>query len=685
MAVSDSSGKIFRARRSKDFFIDRRVDNDEIYQYVLFALDEGDNESVPTLTGFQESGVIEDLPENTNVQQTVDVKYDNALLLTNVVSISTRPDIAIDAADNIHVVWQDDRYGHDEVFYGKFDRAAQAWTTSARGGSDIRITNVGGRYHARTPAITVTNDGDVVIVWQSNMCAVDKEDIFISYYDNAQQQWFGSGFGKPDLRVTNGSSNSFSPDIESDFNGNLYVTFTDDRSGSQKIYLKVLGRLTESTDEKQDDVTGCFLPPAENVQCKVIPFREAVKLIGVEQALALVPDIGTMSIEEIYNSSIQVCVDTSDNVTVIDYMPESGIDLQSPASPVRFASTVEVTKTQRLFNKDLTSILGSPSFDLKPEDIAAAEAEFMEIPVVSNVKVNFNVDKQTYTHIRFTTEQENIADKPFYPFNVFEDNGQGTVTVPVLLSAGNGDKIVFFQSTGPEGASNIIFARLILDAGEPTFNIRLYKDSDLTVPLDNYLGRQVTGTGTIYVEITSDRPLQNAPTFDVLQMGAEDYTNVTTEPVVESIIDLAEQGFFNDFDSADLDETLQIAEEQGLLGDLTIDQTRNSIESLTNPSVINALRELTCKNEDLDDAVTEETEEETTEETTEETAEETEPAEETTTESDELTPDTIAGRIGPIALKFVGEFEVMPADGIKYLDGQARLVVHGKDFVGNVV
>ena len=124
MAISDSSGKISRSRRSKDFFIDRRVSNDEIYQYVVFALDEGDNESIPAVTGFQESGVIEDLPENTNIQN-VNVKYDNALLLTNVVSISSRPDITIDAADNIHVVWQDNRFGHDEIFYGRFDRASQ--------------------------------------------------------------------------------------------------------------------------------------------------------------------------------------------------------------------------------------------------------------------------------------------------------------------------------------------------------------------------------------------------------------------------------------------------------------------------------------------------------------------------------------------------------------------------------
>ena len=100
------------------------------------------------------------------------------------------------------------------------DSKTKRWTTSARGGTDLRITNVGNSFYARNPAVTITRNGDILICWQGNMCAKDRNDIFLSFFDNEKQQWQASAFGRPDVRITDGSSDSTDPDIDVDFFGN---------------------------------------------------------------------------------------------------------------------------------------------------------------------------------------------------------------------------------------------------------------------------------------------------------------------------------------------------------------------------------------------------------------------------------------------------------------------------------
>ena len=80
--------------------------------------------------------------------------------LTNVSGISNHPSAASDSKNNIYLVWDDTRNGNQQIFYKKFDSQSQSWS------SDTAISTGSGQ--SRYPSIAVDSLGNVHVLWQDN-------------------------------------------------------------------------------------------------------------------------------------------------------------------------------------------------------------------------------------------------------------------------------------------------------------------------------------------------------------------------------------------------------------------------------------------------------------------------------------------------------------------------------------
>lgn len=86
--------------------------------------------------------------------------WPNDLQLTTSVGDSLYPSIAIDAKGNLHVVWQDNRDGNWEIYYKKLDNTGLPIT------GDERVTN--DSHNSVNPVVTVDADNNVHVTWSDD-------------------------------------------------------------------------------------------------------------------------------------------------------------------------------------------------------------------------------------------------------------------------------------------------------------------------------------------------------------------------------------------------------------------------------------------------------------------------------------------------------------------------------------
>ena len=133
---------------------------------------------------------------------------------------SSVPDITIDSNNHIHVVWQDDTPGKDEIYYKKSTNGGTSWTTK-------RLThNAGG---SRTPAVAADSNNHVHVVWYD-----DSSGNWEIYYKKSTD----GGASWATKRLTWNFVVSWLPDITVDSSDNIHVVLQSDLPGSYDIYYK---------------------------------------------------------------------------------------------------------------------------------------------------------------------------------------------------------------------------------------------------------------------------------------------------------------------------------------------------------------------------------------------------------------------------------------------------------------
>lgn len=134
--------------------------------------------------------------------------------------------IAVDTINSIYVVWQDETPGNNEIYLRKSSNGGVSWEGTKR------LTWTAGSSEA--PAVTVDDDGNIHIVWQDDTPGND--EIYHKISTNGGSTW-------QTKRLTYTSSYSLDPAIAGDPSGGIHVTWTDYPPGGYEIHYK------RSTDE----------------------------------------------------------------------------------------------------------------------------------------------------------------------------------------------------------------------------------------------------------------------------------------------------------------------------------------------------------------------------------------------------------------------------------------------------
>jgi len=140
--------------------------------------------------------------------------------------------------NTLHVVWWDDRddtmythYGYPpikpepdhnfEVYYKRSTDNGISWS------DDIRLTNA--ESYAQSPSVVAFRE-NVYVVWQDFRDGAD--EIYFKYSLDNGTNW------SQDIRLTDTRATSEFPSLAADDSGNVYIIWTDKRSGSLETYFR---------------------------------------------------------------------------------------------------------------------------------------------------------------------------------------------------------------------------------------------------------------------------------------------------------------------------------------------------------------------------------------------------------------------------------------------------------------
>ena len=140
---------------------------------------------------------------------------------------SVLPDIAVDSSDIIHVVWQDDNPGNDEIYHKISTDGGTTWS------APIRITWTSGG--SQKPSIAVSSNDWVRLAYLEYV-GLDTEIHYKEYNPN-------TGIWSPPERLTFTSGFATNPwigvDGQGTIGGNIHVIWEDDSVGNKELYHKL--------------------------------------------------------------------------------------------------------------------------------------------------------------------------------------------------------------------------------------------------------------------------------------------------------------------------------------------------------------------------------------------------------------------------------------------------------------
>jgi len=139
------------------------------------------------------------------------------------------PEISCDEKGHVYVVWWDDRHGDSDIYFTRLSDHGETWQAS-----NIRLnTNAQGHSASKFPQISSNENGAVYVTWEDQRNG--NRDVYLNYSLNHGVTWQTS-----DIRInTNdaGSSTSKFPRISCDERDNVYVTWHDDRNRDGDVYF----------------------------------------------------------------------------------------------------------------------------------------------------------------------------------------------------------------------------------------------------------------------------------------------------------------------------------------------------------------------------------------------------------------------------------------------------------------
>jgi len=136
---------------------------------------------------------------------------------------SSWPDISIDSNDNIHVVWDDGTPGYSEIYYKKSTDGGETWT------ADRRLTWTPD--WSDNPDLAIDSTDAIHLVWQDYTPGFFPE-IYHKTTTDGGTTWSTT------KRITWTAGFSFDPALAIDADDAIHVVWQDDTPGKNEIYYK---------------------------------------------------------------------------------------------------------------------------------------------------------------------------------------------------------------------------------------------------------------------------------------------------------------------------------------------------------------------------------------------------------------------------------------------------------------
>jgi hypothetical protein len=137
--------------------------------------------------------------------------------ISNNIYFSTNPSLAV-SGSNVHVVWDDNRDGNNEIYYNRSTDGGISWGTDTRLSDDVSLS--------RNPCVSVSGS-EVQVVWNDyNTLA-----IFNKHSADGGINW------SPAIQLTSNPGPSWYPSV-SESGPLVHVVWSDGRTGQADIYYK---------------------------------------------------------------------------------------------------------------------------------------------------------------------------------------------------------------------------------------------------------------------------------------------------------------------------------------------------------------------------------------------------------------------------------------------------------------
>jgi hypothetical protein len=184
----------------------------------------------------------------------------DTILSDNDASESIYPDIELDSRNHIHVVWKDNRFSTNGIFYRKYD--GSSWS------SIIDLSDPG--INSNSPTISVDKENNVHVVFL-RWSGVPYAHYNMSYnrFDDSTGLWSAESV----LTTDDSLGLSARPKVVTDSNLNIYTFWLDERDIPITIWYKVHDgsswsadmRLTDSTTASPNGYFGVTISPNDFV------------------------------------------------------------------------------------------------------------------------------------------------------------------------------------------------------------------------------------------------------------------------------------------------------------------------------------------------------------------------------------------------------------------------------------
>ncbi len=134
------------------------------------------------------------------------------------------PSLAVDSNNNVHIAWNDDRDGNEEIYYTKLDNNGNTLV------EDRRLTFAPAASYV--PSLALDSNNNVHIAWND-----DRDGNYEIYYTKLDNN--GNTLVE-DRRLTFAPADSWAPSLALDSNNNVHIAWRDDRDGNREIYYTKL-------------------------------------------------------------------------------------------------------------------------------------------------------------------------------------------------------------------------------------------------------------------------------------------------------------------------------------------------------------------------------------------------------------------------------------------------------------